>query len=1222
MKKDEFFLQRKRTSKSEIQSLLEGAGFSKSNPYFIVQQGKVQDLCTMSDAARLRLLKEVAGTTVYDEKKSESLIKMEENRSSIEKITEMLDNINERLEELNAEKEELSAYQQLDRERRAAQYGLYTLELQKARNQLDALETDRVEQVQLHSELYSVAEETHIEIRNTEAILKTKGSQLRHTRNTIVGLEDDKKQAVTSFTKLDLECKELQDAIVQGDELMASNQSKLKSLEREISSAQSELNSTVIPSFDSAAAKLQSMKNERDLAVKQYEALYAKQGRGKMFRTKKERDSFLNSSKDELVENKTEKEMELSTLQDSLANLRRTVEQEAKEIQTIQQDLVKKNATHQSLQKMNDEKNRLRLEYTDLKRDSWRQMDALQDQVREARDTMQSCISDTKKVIPRNTAMGLDALNSIVAQEKLKHGEQYFGMVMENMKLKDSKYQAAVEIAAQNALFHVIVDNDHTAARLMKRLEEGKLGRVTFLPLNQLRIDPVQYPDSNDVRPMLDLCLDYDPKVAKAMQHIFSKKMIARTQELATEWSSKLKMDVVTLDGDLCGRKGALTGGFVDAKQSRLLAYARQIEAQAALKNIESQYNEAKTKAREVDESLNTLMQELQRLQTKQVDLSRQTQTKDAALDRLEERTKNHEKNIEALEKSSIPTLERSIVEINGDIQRLDDEMGTDLQQTLTTEDRERLNELKSIQERLTSEIQQQQEIVDAIELSKSKLESLLENNLLKRRRELTEGIRTGIESDEVENDSKMNRRGSHRISTAALQLQKKADLTEHIHERDAASRIMDDIEVRLSASRKVESTLRKELHAAKNDLEILRGKDMNNAKALEEAQDKADRFLTKRAMFTSKRENNMRKIQELGSLPPPSELKKFTNRSASSLEKALDSINNKLTKYSHVNKKAFDQYVHFNETRVRLLKRKDELDHSAEKVKDLIDNLDQKKDEAINRTFRGVSKHFKDVFKELVPNGAGELIMRTALDSVDGTNDNGDDGATDDENNSNDGSTPASNKKPLLSSNNHDVSLYRGVGIKVRFSEMGENYIMSQLSGGQKALVALSLIFAIQRKFIESAIIPFCCCMDTNQLLFCLIGCDPAPFYLFDELDQALDSTYRASVARMIQHQANSKETPTQFIVSTFRQELVAIANRCYGISHQNKVSSLHHMPKQDAQLFISNLNNEEEAVGEVTSVAQSTLTRRTRESVLSRKRQKITEDGETLRFEQTDEQ
>lgn len=56
LKKDEFFLNRKRATKQEVQSLLEGAGFSKSNPYFIVQQGKVQDLCTMSDKVSGRVL--------------------------------------------------------------------------------------------------------------------------------------------------------------------------------------------------------------------------------------------------------------------------------------------------------------------------------------------------------------------------------------------------------------------------------------------------------------------------------------------------------------------------------------------------------------------------------------------------------------------------------------------------------------------------------------------------------------------------------------------------------------------------------------------------------------------------------------------------------------------------------------------------------------------------------------------------------------------------------------------------------------------------------------------------------------------------------------------------------------------------------------------------------------------------------------------------------------
>jgi structural maintenance of chromosome 3 (chondroitin sulfate proteoglycan 6) len=1067
LKKDEFFLQRKRTSKSEIQSLLEGAGFSKSNPYFIVQQGKVQDLCTMSDAARLRLLKEVAGTTVYDEKKSESLLKMEENRNSIEKITEMLDNINERLQELNDEKDELSAYQQLDRERRAAQYGLYSLELQKARNQLDQLETDRAEQVKLHAELYAAAEETHIAIRNTEDVLKTKGSQLRHTRHMITGLEEDKKQAVTTFTKLDLECQELQDAIAQGDEIMATNQVKLKELEREIAKAEKELTRTVVPKHDAAVAQLQSLKDDRDGAVKKMEALYAKQGRGKMFRTKKERNDFLVQTKNELSLVKGEKESELSHQQENLANLRRTLDKETTQIQAIHQELAQTNSEQESLQKRNDENVRQRLECSDAKRDCWRQMDALQEQVREARDVLHTCLSDTKKVIPRNTAMGLDALKAIVDQEKIVRGEQYFGMVMENITLKDKKYQAAVEVAAQNALFHVIVDNDHTAARLMKRLEDGKLGRVTFLPLNQLRIDLVQYPNSNDVRPMLDLCLEYDAKVSKAMQHVFSKKLIARTQELASEWSTKLNMDAVTLDGDLCSRKGALTGGFVDAQKSRLLAYERQINAQSRLSSVELKYSDMKKKAQDADEKLQSLIQEIQRSQAKQADLSRQTTTKESDLKHLESRSGNHKKQIDTLEKVTIPTLERGLAEIDGDIQRLDDEMGTELQQTLTTEDRELLTQLQSMQERLNSDIERQQEVVDSLELSKNKLQSLLENNLLKRRRELTEGARGGID-DAADGDgdglSSTNRRGSYRMSSTAAQSHRKTDLAERLHEHDASSRIIDEINERLDEARKVEASLRKELHGAKNELESLRGKDMNNAKELEEAQEKADRLLTKRAMFTSKRENNMRKIQELGSLPPPSELKKFSNRSASSLEKALDVINNKLTKYSHVNKKAFDQYVNFNETRMRLLKRKEELDHSADKVKDLIESLDQKKDEAINRTFRGVSKHFKDVFKELVPDGAGEVILRTEFD--------GDDEALTDketEPTNSEDESPVKKKKRSTSVGDSDVSLYRGIGIKVRFSEVGENYIMSQLSGGQKALVALSLIFSIQRTFFES---------------------------------------------------------------------------------------------------------------------------------------------------------
>lgn len=86
LKKEEFYLNRKRVQKSEVMSLLESAGFSKSNPYYIVQQGKVANLCVMKDKDRLNLLKEVAGTTVYEERRAESVKIMLDTANKKEKV--------------------------------------------------------------------------------------------------------------------------------------------------------------------------------------------------------------------------------------------------------------------------------------------------------------------------------------------------------------------------------------------------------------------------------------------------------------------------------------------------------------------------------------------------------------------------------------------------------------------------------------------------------------------------------------------------------------------------------------------------------------------------------------------------------------------------------------------------------------------------------------------------------------------------------------------------------------------------------------------------------------------------------------------------------------------------------------------------------------------------------------------------------------------------------
>ncbi|KAG8764001.1 Structural maintenance of chromosomes protein 3 [Serendipita sp. 397] len=122
-------------------------------------------------------------------------------------------------------------------------------------------------------------------------------------------------------------------------------------------------------------------------------------------------------------------------------------------------------------------------------------------------------------------------------------------------------------------------------------------------------------------------------------------------------------------------------------------------------------------------------------------------------------------------------------------------------------------------------------------------------------------------------------------------------------------------------------------------------------------------------------------------------------------------------------------------------------------------------------------------------------------------------------------------------------VDRYTGVAIKVSFnSKVDEGLRIQQLSGGQKSLVALATVFAIQK-------------------------CDPAPFYLFDEIDANLDAQYRTAVASMIHELSGS----AQFITTTFRPEMLQKADKFYGVMFDNqKVSSIRSITRQNAADFI----------------------------------------------------
>ena len=143
LKKDEYYVDKKHMTKAEVMNMLESAGFSRANPYYIVQQGKIIEMAHMSDAKRLELLKEIGGTRVYEERRRDSLAVMRECEGKRRGIQDLVDQLENRLSALAEEREELEAYQAADKQRRGLEYTILDREISSVKEKLAKVDKER-----------------------------------------------------------------------------------------------------------------------------------------------------------------------------------------------------------------------------------------------------------------------------------------------------------------------------------------------------------------------------------------------------------------------------------------------------------------------------------------------------------------------------------------------------------------------------------------------------------------------------------------------------------------------------------------------------------------------------------------------------------------------------------------------------------------------------------------------------------------------------------------------------------------------------------------------------------------------------------------------------------------------------------------------------------------------------------------------------------------------
>lgn len=298
------------------------------------------------------------------------------------------------------------------------------------------------------------------------------------------------------------------------------------------------------------------------------------------------------------------------------------------------------------------------------------------------------------------------------------------------------------------------------------------------------------------------------------------------------------------------------------------------------------------------------------------------------------------------------------------------------------------------------------------------------------------------------------------------------------------------------------------ELEAARIELERASAAEAAVDDALAEAVKATEHAAARIATLSARREERVRKMRQVGALPA-ADIEAFKELPVAKLVKLLSTCNKERAKYNHVNKKALDQYVNFSDRRRDLTEAKTELDETRDALANLLSTLDDRKDRTILDTFETVASHFATIFSQLEPDGRAELQLVR--------NEPGGDA--------------------------HRLSTFSGVAIHVSYTDADKPKHIAQLSGGQKALVSLALLFALH-------------------------AADPAPFYLCDEIDAALDADKRKKLATLVTDLA---QKDTQIITTTFSSELVHVADTHFGISARNGFSTIEPIGKEDALAFVA---------------------------------------------------
>ncbi|MEC0184562.1 chromosome segregation protein SMC [Paenibacillus peoriae] len=1057
----EYFINRQSCRLRDITELFMDTGIGKE-AYSIIGQGRIEEILSTRSEDRRGIFEEASGIVKYKSRKKEAVRKLDDTEQNLLRIHDLVSELEDQIGPLKEQSEKAIHYKELRSELKSKEISMYV-------HQIEQIHTSWSDATSKLALLQQEQLQLSTVVSRHDAMLESERNELRQLEEQVERLQSD---------------------LLQYSEATEKSEGYGELLKERTRNLQANREQLIL-SLSTSEARHSDRKNELDQLNEKLSALIVELEElrarlsdeeakliGVTGGISQEQEESLKGNLLELMNQMAQARNEIRYTDQQKEALERRVNRVSDEsgkweAQKVELDQRKK-GLEAAVQKLGQEISSLRSGYIQ----GSEKYQALQKLLEESQGTIRKWEQKREAQISRRDTMkemqddfdgfmlGVKEVLKAARKETL-HGVH--GAVAELIRVPEHLEQA-METALGASVQHIVMENESVSRQAISFLKQRQLGRATFLPMDVIRPRQIgagerQIAESAEgfVGIGADL-VQYDERYAGIVGSLLGNVVIARTLEDANRIAARCqyRYRVVTLEGDVVNAGGSMTGGSQFKKNANLLGRKRQLD--------------------QLDQDILDTEQQIERLRQSAVDTKRQLEETQIRLEELRQAgdVKRGEEQQTAMELKQLEHELRHVLEQVAASSQ--EKKGFDQEiKELETAREEALAKLAALEE----EEKKTHQAIHAAEFARKANESakeqlqgeltnlkVREGKLDQERFSLEEQLRRlRGDYDTLGKDSRQNK--TLLASIEADLLTNEQESVKQIENLNQYRLKKEEASQQLEFKRAARSSLSKKLELAENETKEQRIQLKSVEEQLRQTEIGVNRLDVELENVLKKLSDDYELSYELAKqrYPVPEDIE-GTQAEVQRLKRSISGL-------GEVNLGAIEEYQRVHERYTFLDEQKSDLVEAKTTLYQVIREMDDEMSKRFKFTFDAIRREFGTVFSKLFGGGRADLVLL-------------------------------------------DPERLLETGIDIVAQPPGKKLQNLQLlSGGERALTAMALLFAI-------------------------LHVKPVPFCVLDEVEAALDE---ANVVRFAQYLREFSEQ-TQFIVVTHRKGTMEESDVLYGVT------------------------------------------------------------------------